>query len=124
MSAPRMTVKKKGVQVNERGLRIGESHPKAKLTDAEVESLLDDREAGMSLGNLALKWGMSKSGVKAIVDGRNRCHVGTTELKAPTHKIRSKRVKAEVWLTLYERALMRRLGGNAWVRKMLVARTK
>ena len=57
------------VRVNEDGRRIGESHPQAVLSDVEVEALLAERDAGATLSELARRWGLSKSGVKGIVDG-------------------------------------------------------
>ncbi|MHB1368650.1 MAG: hypothetical protein ACYCW7_00385 [Pseudomonadaceae bacterium] len=57
----------KTVAVNEAGLRIGEDHPNAKLTDAEVErirSLHDDD--GLSYKTLAEKFEISKGAVAKI----------------------------------------------------------
>lgn len=72
---------KRRVQVNEIGYRVGESHPNAKLTDDQVEQLILDRgpdhSPHMSLQQLANKWGMSKSGVKGIIDGNRRCQLST-----------------------------------------------
>lgn len=119
---PRMTAAK-GVQVNERGLRIGQSHPNARLTDAEVEQLLADRGPDhaplMSLSALATKWGMSKSGVKAIVDGKHRCQIGQVTKKAPTRKSAPKKVRVKLTVSLHARAKLHRLGGGAWLEKLL-----
>lgn len=104
------------VRINERGRRIGQSHHRAVLTDREVDLLLDDRDAGMSLAALARKWRMSKSGVKGIVDGRRRGQVGPTVTRPAT---RREVVRAWVSLTLQERAQLRRLGGASWVRRQL-----
>lgn len=69
------------IDVNTHGCRIGDSHHNAKLSDVQVQQLLIDRgprsAPTMSLSALAKKWGLSKSGVKAIVDGRNRGQWGT-----------------------------------------------
>lgn len=70
---------KRPIRVNERGYRVGQDHPNSKLTDAQVEQLIRDRGPDhaplMSLQQLANKWGMSKSGVKGIIDGNRRCHI-------------------------------------------------
>ena len=51
----------KTVAVNEAGLRIGEDHPNAKLTDAEVERIRDLHEFdGMTYKALAEKFEVSK----------------------------------------------------------------
>jgi hypothetical protein len=76
------------VRVNEDGRRIGESHHRAVLTDAEVGQLLADREAGMSLAALARKWRISKSGAKGIVDGSRRGQVGPTVSRSPSQRER------------------------------------
>ena len=58
----------KYVATNDRGYRVGQDHPNAKLTDVEVAALIRDRgpeEAPtMSLSQLAKRYGLSKSGVK------------------------------------------------------------
>jgi len=72
---------KRRVEINEIGYRVGASHPNAKLTNEQVEQLIDDRGPGhaplMSLQQLADKWEMSKSGVKGIIDGNRRCQLST-----------------------------------------------
>lgn len=60
------------VAINEAGDLIGESHPRAKLSDAAVLQLLDLRAQGWSLGQLARLFSMSKNGVASICSGRNR----------------------------------------------------
>jgi hypothetical protein len=107
------------IRVNERGLRIGESHPGAKLLDAEVEQLLKDREGGMSLGALAKKWGLSKSGVKGIVDGNRRGQIGPSVEKAPSRRRQAKKVRVNVRIPLHLRAKFHRLGGGVWLAQAL-----
>lgn len=63
------------VAVNESGCLVGESHPRAELTDHEVELLLSLREQGFSLGWLARKFEVSKSCVQHVCSGRNRSHL-------------------------------------------------
>ena len=60
------------VALNENGNRIGENHPLAKLTDAEVGVMLDLRDEGYSYAWLAQKFDVSKSCARWICTGRNR----------------------------------------------------
>lgn len=55
------------VSVNEAGLRIGEGHPGAKLTDYEIEQIRILREEeGMTYGQLAAKFEQSKGTIAKI----------------------------------------------------------
>lgn len=65
------------VGVNDLGLRVGEDHANARLTNAEVDLLLTLREQGMSYSQLAEKFELSKSGVRKICKGINRCQCAT-----------------------------------------------
>lgn len=60
------------IAVNERGLAIGESHPRAVLSDHEVGLLLELRDEGRSMAWLAEKFEVSKSCVAKIVWGQRR----------------------------------------------------
>jgi orotate phosphoribosyltransferase-like protein len=60
------------VAINDRGHRIGQEHPGAKLTDEEVAVLLDLRDEGYSYAWLAQKFEVSKSCARWICTGRNR----------------------------------------------------
>lgn len=67
------------VTYNERGNRIGESNPRAKLTDHEVDLIREMREERCpdgsyrySLGFLALRFKIPKSTVQDICSGRRR----------------------------------------------------
>ena len=58
---PAKTAHETTAPVNEAGLRIGEDHPGAKLTDAEVERIRSLHEDdGMTYETLAEKYGVSK----------------------------------------------------------------
>jgi hypothetical protein len=59
----------KMVAVNENGQRVGETHPRAKLTDHEVELLLELRGEGFSYGWLAVKFEISKKHAWRICTG-------------------------------------------------------
>ena len=62
--------------VNAAGYRIGESHHRAKLTDADVDLILYLRDAGLSYAQIARKFDdgvtVSKSTVRDICLGRIR----------------------------------------------------
>jgi len=60
------------VGVNEKNRRVGESHPQAKLTDADVDRLLAMRDQGIGWGTLAKMFDMSKSQVRRICLGQKR----------------------------------------------------
>jgi transposase len=60
------------VAVNERGLRIGEDHQNAVLTDAEVELVRMLHSEGMSYRDIAAKFEIGKSTVADICKYRRR----------------------------------------------------
>lgn len=61
------------VGVNDRGLRVGDSHHNARLTDSEVDLLLALRDEGWSYRELAEKFDISKSSAHKICQGHRRC---------------------------------------------------
>jgi hypothetical protein len=65
--------------VNQRGYRVGESHHRAKLSDADVMLILDLRAAGLSYRAIAAKWDdgvtLSVSTVRDICLGRIRAQI-------------------------------------------------
>lgn len=63
---------KRTVGVNDAGARVGESHPRALLTDAEVQLLLGLRAEGWSYRMLAAKFEVSREAVRDWVKGRRR----------------------------------------------------
>lgn len=66
---------KRIIGVNERGRRVGEDHVNARLTNQEVDLLLElwDDGNGMSYRQLGEKFDISKSGARKICKGQNRC---------------------------------------------------
>lgn len=60
------------IALNEQGRRIGESHPNAKLSDRDVELVLELREAGFSLRAIAEKMDVKKECIWKIVHGYRR----------------------------------------------------
>lgn len=115
--------KARQVRVNERGLRIGESHPNAKLTDADVERLIADRgheqKPLLSLSRLAARYGVSKSCVKDILDGRRRGQVGPVVVRQAGRKPHVHKVRVKLSISLHHRAKLHRLGGSAWLERKL-----
>ena len=60
---------------NERGRRIGQFHERAKLTDADVETIRALREADpafWSFSKLALKFDVTKRHIKRLCDYEDR----------------------------------------------------
>lgn len=111
------------IRINDLGMRIGSGHPRAKLTDAEVDQLLADRgpdhEPAMSYMELARKWGISKASVRDIVKGRRRGQIGPSVDRPEPIRIKGKRVRVNLTMALHLRAKLHRLGGGAWLEKML-----
>ena len=59
--------------VDEKGNRLGEAHPRAKLSDADVELIRDIYEEGMeSLAGIASVFGVHKATIADIVNFRRR----------------------------------------------------
>lgn len=63
---------KRIVGVNERGLRVGQDHQRAKLTDAAVEMIRRLHEDGFSYRVIAIKFDIAKSTVQDICTYRRR----------------------------------------------------
>ena len=63
------------MQLNARGNRIGESTPRAGLTDHEVELIHELRAEGFSYSWLAHKFETPRSAISDICLGRRRCQV-------------------------------------------------
>ncbi|MDR5772093.1 MULTISPECIES: helix-turn-helix domain-containing protein [unclassified Caballeronia] len=63
---------KRLVGVNEKGLRVGQDHQHAKLSDRDVELMRQLREGGMSQRDIAEKFEVSVSLVDKIVNYRRR----------------------------------------------------
>ncbi len=64
---------KKLVAVNERGLRIGEDHPNAKIANAKVDMIFDMVDEGKTSMEIAAIIGVSLDLVKKIRCGQRRC---------------------------------------------------
>ena len=73
---------RKIVALNERGARIGEDHPRAKLTNHEVDlirALGEERDASgrrlFGRVKLAAKFEVSRWTIQSILDGESRCQL-------------------------------------------------
>jgi len=67
---------RKVVAVNEKGAPIGEGHHRAKLTDQDIEWILElHHEHGLGYGTLAVKFEVSKSTVRDVIKGRIRAQI-------------------------------------------------
>lgn len=77
------------VGVNDRGYAVGEAHHRAKLSDADIETILWLREQGLSYGAIAKKFDdrvtISKSQVRNICNGTQRGQVPTNWLPRGLH---------------------------------------
>lgn len=58
--------------VNEKGRPVGESHPKARLTDHDVDLIFVLYQDGMTIVEIARKFECRKSVINDILKGRRR----------------------------------------------------
>lgn len=65
--------------VNERGRPIGESHHRAKLSEAQVAELIALREQGLFFRVLAERFNVSETAVKDICSGRRRAQLAAVD---------------------------------------------
>jgi predicted DNA-binding protein (UPF0251 family) len=70
-------MKKVTVAVNEHGIRLGQYHHRAKLTDHEVELIRQLHEEGLSYTQLAEKFDVGKSTIQDICTYRRRAQTPT-----------------------------------------------
>lgn len=115
------------VMVNEKGNLIGASHPRAILSDAEVEQLLVDRGPDdcprKSYGQLSKKYKISKSAVADICKGRRRSIRGLiVERKEP--RMNSEKVTLRVKVSLKARHIIRKKGGGKWLDSVILSMDK
>lgn len=69
------------VALNDRGLRVGETHQNARLTNHEIDLIHELHDGGMSYGALAEKFECSKSAIADVCKFRRR---GQTAVKWKT----------------------------------------
>jgi hypothetical protein len=93
--------------------RVGEAHPRAVLTDDEIDRMLEDRGPDnapkMSYRQLAARYGVSKSCVRDIISGSRRGRI------AAQREI----VKLEIAVSLPTRAKIMRRGGAQWLERIV-----
>ncbi len=63
------------VAVNDLGYVIGQDHHNAKLTNHQIDQILQMRDDCMSYRQIAQVFGMSKSHIRNICKGRKRCQL-------------------------------------------------
>lgn len=61
------------VAVNASGCRIGQDHPRAKLSDDDVGAIFDLLDEGMSYGEIAKKFDVGRACIQKIANGSRRC---------------------------------------------------
>lgn len=66
------------VAVNERGVRVGETHPRAVVSDHDIGLMLELREEGFSYGWLAKKFEISKKQCWRICTGQQRAQTAVS----------------------------------------------
>lgn len=69
------------VRVNDAGRRVGEEHPRARLTDRDVELVLAMRDEGLSHRQLADKFEISRAQVGRILRSETRNQLVTRTVK-------------------------------------------
>lgn len=62
------------VGVNDAGRVVGQDHHRAKLTDHDVDLIVNLRAHGMRYGEIAAKFDVSVSTVESVCTGRRRSH--------------------------------------------------
>jgi hypothetical protein len=67
------SAKRRMLAVNEKGYRLGEDHHRAKLSNHEVDLLLQLADEGMSERQLAEKFEISRRAVRRYKAGTLRC---------------------------------------------------
>ena len=112
------------IATNDRGYRIGQDHPNSKLTNIEVDALIRDRgpedAPTMSLSQLAKLYGLSKSGVKGIIDGNRRgqsqhlVKKAASKMQVDPHP----KVSAQFRVSIRARSIINRIGGGKALERM------
>jgi hypothetical protein len=69
---------KRLVRINANGLRVGEDHQNAKLTDREVDTIRDMHEGGATITDLARMFEVGKGTIHDIVTYRRRAQVAVS----------------------------------------------
>lgn len=89
------------IALSDTGYAVGEGHHNAKLTNADVDSVFELREAGLSLSQIGLKFGVGKACIFKILHGRTRAETpvawrtGVSTPGTARTRLRSKPASAE-----------------------------
>lgn len=62
---------------NDKGYRVGESHHNAKISDHDVDLILELKYQGLTVQQIAMKFEIAESTVRDIVKGRRRAQFPT-----------------------------------------------
>ncbi len=62
----------KYIGVNELNIPVGEDHPRARLTNHDVDLICELHDEGIGYGEIAKKFNISKGSVRDFVTGRRR----------------------------------------------------
>ena len=79
-----MLAKRRAVSTNDAGHVVGQDHHRAKLTDHDVWLINELKAEGLSYRQIAIKFGVSRSTVESICQGRRRAHIATGQKLART----------------------------------------
>jgi FixJ family two-component response regulator len=71
--------KRRHVWVNDRGYRVGQDHHSAKLSDHEVELVLELLAEGLSTAQVAQKFEVSERTVRLYREGKRRAQFATSQ---------------------------------------------
>lgn len=63
--------------LSDEGRRVGESHPRARFSNLTIDTIRDQRDAGMTYGQLARLYGTSRGHIWDICACRTRSVVAT-----------------------------------------------
>ena len=83
----------KMVFINDKHKRIGQDHPRAKLSDRDVDQIFELSELGLSYAKIAGKFddipgGISKSTVRDVLKGRRRGQMPFAQIKVLVRAVR------------------------------------
>jgi transposase len=71
------------VMVNEAGRRIGESHPRARLTDHEIDLIRELHEGGLGYKKIAKKFDTGRETIRDIVRCKKRAQIPARLKRVP-----------------------------------------
>lgn len=75
-------MKQRWVALNEDGQRIGETHPRATLTDHDIDLMFELRESGMQVKLIAEKFEITREHASRVLNGHRRNQLAMSWRKA------------------------------------------